>query len=236
MLELQKKSRTSWGSFCRLRRPTRASDAGRGITRSRRWHSSGVPRSGPPARHPLPPARRCEPCGSACPAAYAGPRAHAFRKGRRVERVTRRALRGQGAGRGLRDVARCKPIPVLGADDVPHSRWGIGGPGAPQPTAPPGVHQAGADRDRPQSGLVVGHHETEGPREVDVLLPLRDDGHLQPVRRGLDGRVARVRQLGRASAGGVVREARHRARPAHAPCRPWTVDDPGRNFPVAIGR
>ena len=57
LLELQKKSRRSWGSFCRLRRPTSASDAGRALTRSRRRHSSGVPRAGPPPRHPLPPAR-----------------------------------------------------------------------------------------------------------------------------------------------------------------------------------
>lgn len=40
----------------------------------------------------------------------------------------------------------------------------------------------------PNSGVVVGHHEAARPSEMDLLLPLRDFGHLFPLRRRLDGR------------------------------------------------
>ena len=39
---------------------------------------------------------------------------------------------------------------------------------------------------RPERGLELGHHQAARPGEVDLLLPLRDLGHLQPLRRGLD--------------------------------------------------
>ena len=45
--------------------------------------------------------------------------------------------------------------------------------------------------------VVVGHHEIARTREVDVLLPLRHFGYLQPLRRGLDagpGRTSRALQ------------------------------------------
>ena len=41
---------------------------------------------------------------------------------------------------------------------------------------------------RAESGLVVGHHQAARPGEMDLLLPLRDPGHLLPVCRRLDGR------------------------------------------------
>ena len=35
--------------------------------------------------------------------------------------------------------------------------------------------------------LVMGHHQAEGARQMELLLPLRDPGHLQPLCGGLDG-------------------------------------------------
>ena len=46
-----------------------------------------------------------------------------------------------------------------------------------------------------QRGLQLGHHQAARPREVDLLLPLHDHRHLQPLRAGLDagpGRAGRA--------------------------------------------
>ena len=39
----------------------------------------------------------------------------------------------------------------------------------------------------PEPMLVLGHHQAEGACQMELLLPLRDPGHLQPLRGGLDG-------------------------------------------------
>ena len=36
-------------------------------------------------------------------------------------------------------------------------------------------------------GVILGHHQAAGSGQVDVLLPLRHPGHLQPLCRRLDG-------------------------------------------------
>ena len=39
----------------------------------------------------------------------------------------------------------------------------------------------------PKPGVVLGYHAAARAEEVELLLPLRHHGHLQPLRRGLDG-------------------------------------------------
>ena len=41
---------------------------------------------------------------------------------------------------------------------------------------------------RSEPGVVVGHHQAAWAGEVDLLLPVRDLGHLLPLRGRLDGR------------------------------------------------
>src|SRR2546430_1619177 len=51
--------------------------------------------------------------------------------------------------------------------------------------------------DRAEPGVVVGHHQAARPREVDLVLPLRDLGHLLALRRRVDGRQPGIRRAGR---------------------------------------
>ena len=93
------------------------------------------------------------------------------------------------------------------------------------PRHPPAPGQARAGGHRAQPVLVVGHHQAGRAGQVDLVLPVRDLGHLQPLCGRLDGRPPRGRCAGRAAAG------RDRHRPAGAgghadhPCRPGRLDD-----------
>jgi hypothetical protein len=58
-----------------------------------------------------------------------------------------------------------------------------------------------AARDAPQPGLVLGHHQAQGPGDLVVLPALRDSRHLQPLRCRLAARRSRKRD---------PREAAHR--------------------------
>ena len=60
----------------------------------------------------------------------------------------------------------------------------------------PPLRGARAPGHRAQSGLELGHHQAARAGEVDLLLSLRDPGHLQPLRRRLDGRAPRERGAG----------------------------------------
>ena len=53
-------------------------------------------------------------------------------------------------------------------------------------------------RDGPGPGLVLGYHTAAGAEEVELLLPLRHHGHLQPLHRGMDGGGSGELGLGRA--------------------------------------
>ena len=77
------------------------------------------------------------------------------------------------------------------------------------PGHPPGRGQARAGGHRAEPGLVLGHHQAARPGEMDLLLPLRDPGHLQPLRRRLDGRHPRVRRPGGEADRRDLREAGH---------------------------
>jgi hypothetical protein len=52
----------------------------------------------------------------------------------------------------------------------------------------PATGQTGAGRDRTEPSVVVGHQQATRPGEVDLLLPVRRDRRVQPLRRRLDGR------------------------------------------------
>jgi hypothetical protein len=64
-----------------------------------------------------------------------------------------------------------------------------------------------------------------GPVKWDLLLPLRDPGHLQLLRSRLDGRPSGERRPGRAADRRDVRESRDRAGAAHDPRRSRILDD-----------
>jgi len=87
------------------------------------------------------------------------------------------------------------------------------------------LRQARALGHRPQPGLVLGHHEAERPRDVVVLLPLRDPRHLQPLCRGLDGGPAGSGGAGPAADRRHPGQAAHCPGPTHAPCRPGTLHE-----------
>ena len=74
----------------------------------------------------------------------------------------------------------------------------------------PGVYQTRARGDGPESGLVLGHHQAQGPDPVPLLLALCDPRPLQPLRRGLDGRPPRECAPGGTPACGDLPETGHR--------------------------
>jgi hypothetical protein len=89
----------------------------------------------------------------------------------------------------------------------------------------PGRGQARAGRRRAGPGVLLGHHQAARPGEMDLLPPVRDLGHLLPVRRGLDGRDPRVRCPGREADRRDLRQAGHQPRAAEHPRRPGLLDD-----------
>ena len=76
-----------------------------------------------------------------------------------------------------------------------------------------------------QRGVLVGHHQAQGPGDLDVLLPVRDPRRLQPLRRRLDRPAPRelARREGPNRPG--LRAAAHRPRPADGACRSRQLDD-----------
>ena len=113
--------------------------------------------------------------------------------------------------------ARCPP--TTGCCARP-ARAGSGAPGHP-----PRHRQARARRGRAEPGVLLGHHQAARPGEMDLLPPVCDPGHLQPVRRGLDGRHPRVRRPGREADRRDLRQTGHQPRPAEHPRRPRLLDD-----------
>jgi len=70
--------------------------------------------------------------------------------------------------------------------------------------------EAGVAGHRSQSALELGHHQAAGAGPMDLLLPLRDPGCLQPLRYRLDGRASRECRSGQAADRGELRETKHR--------------------------
>ena len=64
-----------------------------------------------------------------------------------------------------------------------------------------------------------------GPAKWTYFYPLRDPGCLQPLRDRLDGRDAGKRRIREAADRGELREAKDPARPTHAACRSWHLDE-----------
>ena len=119
-------------------------------------------------------------------------------------------LERSGAHGGLRGA-------VLGTHDVPDSGREPGGPRAPRPAQPPEPSEARGRGPRAQRGVVLGRHPASWTAEGTVLLPLRDPGHLQPLRHRMDGGGAGDRRPGRTPDRGVLPQARRPAPGAHPP-------------------
>ena len=105
-----------------------------------------------------------------------------------------RALRRSGAAAGPRHAARrgqttCARRGRCIASSTPRTKSASGATSCGDP------HYAKPEllATRAQPGLELGHHQAAGPGQVDLLLPVRDPRHLQPLRRRLDGRPPRER-------------------------------------------
>ena len=94
------------------------------------------------------------------------------------------ALQGTGPGRG--GCKRCKTRKT-GFSNRRRPLAFIRRKIAPCKTNTSGLQKAGAAGPRPQSTVEPGHYQVERSGQMDLLLPLCVDGHLQPIRCWLDG-------------------------------------------------
>ena len=83
--------------------------------------------------------------------------------------------------------ARRRGLPVQRTHDVSCSGLRGAGSGTPGAAHPSRVQEARVDGHGAEPGVVLGYHAAARTEEVELLLPLRHHGHLQPLRRGLDG-------------------------------------------------
>ena len=181
---------------------------GRGRAGTRRTPARPLPRSptparGSPRRHPRsPPTPRVGPLGRPCWCGQAARPVHV----QPYQQVG-------GADRGLHQIGSVEVGAGLGErgdrQTVPGGDHLVVPPGA-RPLGP--VPRAAASRTdaifsastRPsgsgaESAVELGHHQTEGPRQVDLLLSLCDFGCFQSVRGRLDGGPSRNRGVGQAA-------------------------------------
>ena len=83
----------------------------------------------------------------------------------------------------------------------------------------PAYASAGAAGHRAEPALELGHHQAQGPGEVDLLLPLRAARRLQSLRPRLAAGAPRERHARRPAHRRDRREGGHHRWPHH-PCRP----------------
>ena len=83
--------------------------------------------------------------------------------------------------------ARRRGLPVQRTHDVSCSGLRGAGSGTPGAAHPSRVQEARVDGHGAEPGVVLGYHAAARAEEVELLLPLRHHGHLEPLRRGLDG-------------------------------------------------
>ena len=108
------------------------------------------------------------------------------------------AIRGPVPGRGCGDPARQRRLPVQRTYDVSRSGLPSASSRAPSAAESSRIPETRVDGDGPGPGLVLGYHTAAGAEEVELLLPLRHHGHLQPLHRGMDGGGSGELGLGRA--------------------------------------
>ena len=108
------------------------------------------------------------------------------------------AIRGPVPGRGCGDPARRRRLPVQRTYDVSRSGLPSASSRAPSAAESSRIPETRVDGDGPGPGLVLGYHTAAGAEEVELLLPLRHHGHLQPLHRGMDGGGSGELGLGRA--------------------------------------
>ena len=161
---------------------------------------------------PAPPHQRATGSVGADPAPGPAPAAGAEpgRTPRDPRRSAQRPVRRHGAGRGVGHAARRRRLPRLDLHVLPAATPGRRNPGTAPPSHPPGHRETGTGCLPAEFRVVVGHHQAARPREVDVLLPVRDLGHLFAVRGRLDGRHPRIRGSGRGADPPDLRQAGHR--------------------------
>ena len=79
--------------------------------------------------------------------------------------------------------------------------------------------------DRPEPGVVVGHHQTRRPPQMDLVPPLRHLRRLVPLRRRLARRPTRIRPPRPRTHRRLRHRRTHRTRPADPARRPRQLDD-----------
>src|SRR5215216_6272883 len=213
----------SWNSSPRARTPSRGRAGDRaGLRRAGAAgpHQAGVPAARQATRDPLPatptPPERTDP-------AAAAERAQPDRTPTGPGRAARTTVLRPATRAGLGPAAGRRDLPRLDLDHVPAAACPRGEP-RPAPAAHPSrPGQAAAGRHPTQRRLELGYHQAPWTRPRQLLRPVRDLGHLQPVRARLAGRPRRVRRARR----GVHRRHHRprRGRPRDRACRPRLLDD-----------
>ncbi len=92
-------------------------------------------------------------------------------------------------------------------------------------TPPPSIRKARAFGHGSQPMLVLGHHQAEGAGQMELFLPVRGAGHLQPLRGGLDGGHSRKFFAGQNADRTKLRPAANRLGTTDFARRPGTVDE-----------
>jgi len=103
------------------------------------------------------------------------------------------------------------------ADLTGVSRATAGRPAPPRPGPAPGPGTPRADRDRPGTGVHLGHHQTGRPGQGHLLRRLHHDRHLLPLYRRCTRPRHRIRCPGRRNDAGGLHDPRHPAGRARRP-------------------
>ena len=103
-----------------------------------------------------------------------GARAAQTRAAARHRPAARAAVCRPCPGRDLRHAARPGHLPLLDPYHVPHPPRTCRSARTPAATAACGLSKARAAGARAQPGVVLGHHQADGPEKMDLLLSLCD--------------------------------------------------------------
>jgi hypothetical protein len=114
---------------------------------------------------------------------------------------------------------------VLGVDHVPAAASPPTGPGTATPRPPSRPSQTRTRRHRREPGVVVGHHQTRRPAQMDLVPSLRHLGRLLPVRCRLARRPTRIGAPRRTTHRCLHRQRTRRRRPIDLARRPRFFDD-----------
>ncbi len=131
----------------------------------------------------------------------------------------------QSSGCRVGRITGRKPLSVFDSNHVPHLEATQRSQRTAAATPPPSIRKARAFGHGSQPMLVLGHHQAEGAGQMELFLPVRGAGHLQPLRGGLDGGHSRKFFAGQDADRTKLRPAANRLGTTDFARRPGTVDE-----------